>query len=267
MAIRNEREIPSNPETARAVEEFLVETGKRMANAENMPMEVNINGRTYLYYDKRLVEISEKRPEEPAEPACVSTYSLTGLVDYIKADVDGKFLPEERTSLVRVINPWTVEVLSAATGHEARRYPRVCCKADIPDISFGRHIETEDFQVMMQTCFLKSEPRDVVMQLAGSVKKEQSMQTSDDGMTQVVQVQTGVVTVGNVSLKNPVPLTPIRTFYEIEQVESPFVLRFDANGRPALFEGDGGAWKTEAVHRIAKWLREQLADCNVVVIS
>lgn len=267
MAVRNEREIPSSPETARAVEEFLVNTGKHMAEAENKPTEVNVNGRTYLYYDKRLVEIEGKKPEDPNEPYCVSTYSLSGLVDFIKADVDGKFLHEEKTSIVRVINPWDVEVVSAATGYGAHRYARVRCKADVPNISFGKHIETEDFQVMMQTCFLKSEPRDIVMQLAGSVKKEQSMQTSDDGMTQVVQVQTGVVTSGNVSIKNPVPLTPRRTFYEIEQVESPFVLRFDNNGRPALFEGDGGAWKTEAVHRIAQWLREQLAECNVVVIS
>ena len=267
MATRNEREIPSTPETARAVEEFLVNTGKRMAEAENTPMEVNVNGRTYLYYDKRLVEISEKLPVEPSQPDMLTTYSLSGLVDFIRADVDNVFAREGKTSIARVINPWEVSVVSAAMGRGAERYIRVKCRADVPNIRFGEHIETEDFQVMMQTCFLKSEPRDVVMQLAGSVKKEQSMQTSDDGMTQVVQVQTGVVTSGNVSIKNPVPLTPRRTFYEIEQVESPFVLRFDANGRPALFEGDGGAWKTEAVHRIAEWLREQLAECNVVVIG
>ena len=101
----------------------------------------------------------------------------------------------------------------------------------------------------------------------GSMSREQSMRKSDDGMTQTVQVQTGVVTVGDVSLKNPVPLTPLRTFYEVDQVTSPFILRFDENARAALHEGDGGAWRLKAVTAFADWLRKQLKDCNVCVIG
>lgn len=93
------------------------------------------------------------------------------------------------------------------------------------------------------------------------------MRKSDDGMTQTVQVQTGVVTVGDVSLKNPIPLTPLRTFYEVEQVTSPFILRFDENAKAALYEGDGGAWRLYAVDSVVGWLRYHLADCNVCVIG
>ena len=75
------------------------------------------------------------------------------------------------------------------------------------------------------------------------------------------------ITVADVTVKNPVELTPIRTFREIEQPESPFVLRFDENGNCALFTGDGAAWRLLAVARIAEYLKNNLTGYNVVVIG
>ena len=50
------------------------------------------------------------------------------------------------------------------------------------------------------------------------------------------------------------------TDYEVEQPASDFLLRLDKDGRPALYEADGGAWKLEAKRNIAAYLGEQLAD-------
>lgn len=61
--------------------------------------------------------------------------------------------------------------------------------------------------------------------------------------------------------------SPLRTFYEVEQPSSPFVLRFSENAKVALFEGDGGAWKLEAVENIKKWLRTKLYGENVHIIA
>lgn len=49
-------------------------------------------------------------------------------------------------------------------------------------------------------------------------------------------------------------------FLEVEQPASDFLLRLDKDGRPALYEADGGAWKLEAKRNIAAYLGEQLAD-------
>ena len=62
-------------------------------------------------------------------------------------------------------------------------------------------------------------------------------------------------------------LTPLRTFYEVEQPTSPFVLRFNEDAEAALFEGDGGAWQLRAVENIKNWLTAQLIGCNVEVIA
>lgn len=228
------KQMNPNPETARAVEELLIKTGKEIQKAQEQVQTLEINGGIYAYYDGRLTRVDRTLPPDMPEPAYVTVFSLHGLVDMIKADVDGMFAEGQPTHIVRVTDETTVEVMSPALGIHKMRHRRIYCKAPVPQIRFGQYLETEDFQVMMQTCFEKSEARDLVMTLAGSVSKEQSMRKSDDGMTQTVQVQTGVVTVGDVSLKNPIPLTPLRTFYEVEQVTSPFILRFDENAKAAL---------------------------------
>ena len=261
------KQMNPNPETARAVEEYLINTGMEMQKAMNTPMELQINGGTYCYHDGKLERMLHYLPEDEEQPNVMPVFSLNGLVDMIKADVDGLFAPGHPMHIVRVTNETTVEVISPALGHHKRRHIRVVCKAPVPQIPFGKFLETEDFQVVMQTCFAESEARNVVMQIAGSASKEQSMRKSDDGMAQTVQVKTGVVTVGDVTIKNPVPLTPLRTFHEVDQVTSPFILRFDENANAALYEGDGGAWKLQAVTRVAKWLREKLEGCNICVIG
>ena len=46
-------------------------------------------------------------------------------------------------------------------------------------------------------------------------------------------------------------LRPYRTFKEIDQPESQFLLRLNENGNIGLFEADGGMWKLEAKKSIA----------------
>ena len=120
---------------------------------------------------------------------------------------------------------------------------------------------------MVQTCFEESENRAVVLKLAGSVRKEQSMQTADDGTSQKVTINTGVATASNVIVRNPVVLTPFRSFREVEQPESPFILRFNEDAQVALFTGDGSAWTLTAVARIKDYLKNNLYGENVEVIA
>ena len=63
---------------------------------------------------------------------------------------------------------------------------------------------------------------------------------------------------------NPVRLTPLRIFPEVEQPESPFIIRFRDGGMCALFECDGGLWQTKAVANIAVWLRSKIVDEDVL---
>ena len=78
-------------------------------------------------------------------------------------------------------------------------------------------------------------------------------------MSQSVTVKTGIASVSNVKVPNPVVLRPYRTFTEIEQPESRFIFRMQEGGLCALFEADGGAWEKKAVINIKEYLSDKLS--------
>lgn len=256
-----------SPEAARAEIEYLYEAGKEAAEEANRlaaPIQFEAFGRKYIWVDG---ELSGVEPEKMIAPKPFSTYSLDGLIQYIHADVDGFFSDPARRCLVRVTDARKVEVFTPVAGYYQERALLAYCEADVPQLRLGQFMEPEDFQIMLQTNFLPSDNLALVLKLVGSVKKEQSMQTADDGVSQRVTVNAGVATAADVTVKNPVQLTPIRTFREIEQPDSPFVLRFNENAKAALFTGDGAAWRMDAVARIADYLKNNLAGYHVEVIG
>ena len=238
----------ATPEAARAEVEYLVKIGQEKRAAEEAVQVLKIDGDTYTAF---------------------KAFSLSGLVDFIKEDVDYMFRDVGTVTphIVRVVSPKRVEGLSALNGFYHERFLVAECDALVPDIPFGRFQGVDEFQIMLQSRFEDSANRALVLQLSGSLRTEQANQIADDGVSQKVTIKRGVATADDVTVKNPVVLRPLRTFYEVAQPESPFILRFNENANAALFEGDGGAWKLRAVENIRAWLAGKLEGCNVVVIA
>lgn len=267
MANLTQSGINMTPETARAETEYLVGVGKSIAEAKEQPIIKEIDGHNYVFFRGQWNRVRTVEPEEDKQPPVFCAFSLSGLVDYIKSDVDGIFGDPERRHIVRVTGVDRVEVLTPVTGYYQKRYLVARCEALVPPIPFDSYMDAESFQIMVQTRFEATENRALVLKLSGSLRNEQTLQTADDGVSQKVTINKGVVTAADVTVKNPVELVPLRTFYEVEQPRSPFVLRFNEDSEVALFEGDGGAWQLRAAQNVRDWLRGQLADCNVVVIA
>lgn len=65
-------------------------------------------------------------------------------------------------------------------------------------------------------------------------------------------------------------LQPFRTFIEVAQPESEFLLRLNDDGCIGLYPADGGVWKLEASRNVAgyfeKELEDLISDGSVVVI-
>ena len=59
-------------------------------------------------------------------------------------------------------------------------------------------------------------------------------------------------------------LKPFQTFYDVEQVEFPFLIRLqqgrDEMPEVAFFPADGGAWRYEAQKRIREFLEKNLSE-------
>ena len=89
---------------------------------------------------------------------------------------------------------------------------------------------------------------------------ESRVTSVDNGVTQTVEASQGISLKSTVAVRPRVELQPFRTFLEVDQPASEFLLRIDGSDRVGLFEADGGVWKLEAKNNIAAYLRKALAD-------
>lgn len=189
--------------------------------------------------------------------------NLTGLVDYLRADFDQK-LPV----IIHIESPTRVSVVTEFN-RDYRRNTLVVADALLPNIRFDAYYDLENFNVLLQSCFVPNDTRDKLLRIVGNVKDENVTSYGDDGISQSVTAKTGIATFENVPLPNPVHLKPFRTFVEIKQPESAFIFRMKDGPSAALFEADGGEWKLRAIEEIKNHLLNELTDqikTNQIVI-
>lgn len=213
-----------------------------------------INGQQYS--TKQLFHMTEP------QPVSIAISTLTGLVDFIKSNID----EIEGKLLIQVVDYKKV-VLFSPLKIDENRDCYIVCNAVTPDITFDRFIDAENFNIMLQSCFLTSDDRTAILKLIGNIKEENVRNNSDDGITQTVTAKAGINLAEDVRVPNPVTLVPFMTFTEIEQPEIEYVFRMQNGPRAALFEADGGAWKLAAVHSIKEYLQGELKDCNIEIIA
>ena len=175
--------------------------------------------------------------------------SLSGLVEYLQSDFD-----TEDPLMIHVISPTEVVVFDTLN-RDFNRNELIKATAMIPSISFDRWYEAEDFNIKLQSVFVKNDDRDVMLKVVGNIKEEAVNTVGDDGVSQSVVAKTGVASVGNVLVPNPVLLKPYRTFVEVDQPASDFIFRMKSGPSCALFEADGGAWKVQAMKNIKDYLQ------------
>lgn len=213
---------------------------------------LDINGGKYV--DKNV-----HRVDKELRASAIQMNTLTSLVDYLKAGVDSM----ADKMLVQVVSPMKVRVLSMLDA-DRKREELVDVEAMIPDFEYGRYMGNERFIIALQSKFIANDDRALLLQFAGTVKDESIAQYGDDGVTQKATIKTGITSVGDAVVPNPVKLRPFQTFIEVEQPESAFVFRMrQAEGHGvecAIFEADGGAWKNAAMKSIKEYLQYELAE-------
>ena len=208
------------------------------------------------FSDKHLYRIEN----ELADTIVLS--SLSGLAEMIKQEMNEYNLP----LFVRATSAERVHVFGAIRDDMQRERP-FTAEAKFIGFDFNEYISIENMIICLKSRFAPTEDRDYLVQLLGNITDQQSVQTKDDGITQSATVKSGIQLVGEQRIKPIVTLKPYRTFLEVEQPASDFLIRLK-DGRAALFEADGGAWEREAVKNVADRLRELLEDVpNVHIIE
>lgn len=169
-----------------------------------------------------------------------------------------------RRLYVRVDSARRVTVTTTYNGGELRnpyqRFPLYEAVSDVPGMTIGNLMSQERAIVELQSLYGATPDRDYLLDLLSRVDVNDGVSSMDNGVTQEVIVRTGAVLKQATPVRPIVKLQPYRTFLEVEQPISDFLLRVCKDGEPILFEADGGAWKLEAKRSIAAYLAEKLAD-------
>ncbi len=217
------------------------------------PKTYQIGPYTYASKELKLVEAEPSRPKD----FCVDT--LSGLVRIIKEE--GSQLKDLKL-LVQVEDQRHVAVWSDYLMLAYRQFERwrlYTAEADVPRITVGNYMDQQQAIIELQSLHNATPDRDYLLDLLSKIDVTQGVKSTDNGVTQEATVKTGVVLKDTVPVKPIVELQPFRTFLEVDQPVSKFLLRVDEHGRAGLFEADGGAWKLEAKRSIAAWLSDALA--------
>lgn len=203
------------------------------------------------FSDKRLFEVETKQSIHP-----VTLRTLDSLVGFVQNLQEVQ--EYDRPMFIHVCSHDHIEVLSILDDRNRRDTLAVCEFSPENPFRFDAYHQSEDFIVKLQTCFVQDDTVKALLKIAGNVKEENIKQTNDDGVSQTVTARSGVVRVEDVTLPNPVKLSPFRTFPEVKQPESLFVLRAKEGPQWALFNAGGGHWKLDAVNLIASYLKAEL---------
>lgn len=217
------------------------------------------------YFTRNLHDPRQAQPQ--ADTLKINT--LTGVVDYLKTNIDK--LPKE-SLMIHVKTHAKVNLLGALSGHFRQRETLVSAENEelfSNGFRFGNFYDAENFNIALQSLFVRTDAVDEILRIVGNIREEDVKTFSDNGVTQSVVAKTGIARVSEVEVPNPVILQPYRTFPEVEQPESLFVLRMkkNPNAMPscALFEADGGKWKLEAIQSIKAFMADNTE--GVVVIG
>ena len=182
-------------------------------------------------------------------------HTLTSLVEYIKSKTDGM----DPAMLVHVESPTKV-LLYSCLDKDRGRECLVEVNAELPYIGFNKYVDQEEFLIGMQANFLPTDDRNLILKFAGTVEDKSVAEYGDDGVTQKATIRKGVSSKTDAVVPNPVSLKPYRTFFEVDQPESKFIFRMssDCGIACAIYEADGGKWKSEAMNNVKEYLKKEL---------
>lgn len=126
---------------------------------------------------------------------------------------------------------------------------------------FDRYMSIEEFIICAQARLIPTPARAKLIQAVSNIRGTDVVSSIDDGISQEVSVSNKIGRLENVKIEPLIKLAPYRTFSEIEQPESGFILRMRQveKGLPqvALFTTGDTSWKNSAILSIRDWLKDQ----------
>ena len=204
-----------------------------------------------VYSDHELVRIPPYVPR-------TERISVTGLDSIVAlVTIEHKKLKESPV-FVRVDSPRKVSVFTSYDDDLERNYLyEVSC--DVPEFHGGFREQSQAI-IELRSRFIENDGQKYLLELLSSISKESNVTSRDNGVSQEVEARRGIALTQTVKVRPRVALRPYRTFLEVEQPESEFIVRLDDDGHIGFFEADGGMWKLSAKSNIKAYLDGRLSS-------
>ncbi len=149
-----------------------------------------------------------------------------------------------------------------------RLEPYVVKATDVPGWESSVQMGFEEAMIALRTRFQESIDSDYALKLLSDITTGSKVTYNDNGVATSIVTQKGVALQSNQAIRPIIKLRPYRTFQEVEQPESQFLIRVNERGIKFV-EADGGMWKLTARKTVKAYLEEALAaqvqDGSVVI--
>lgn len=212
------------------------------------------------YSDRALHDV---RPHTPILQTHISLCTLTGVIDWL---CSGDAENARQGCVIHIEDYDHVRVFSTPDEYYRSRHAYIAAACPKNHFAFGDWHSIESFIIEASSKFVMTPELQNVIKTISNIKSEEVIHVEDDGISQAVTSSAKLRRFEIVQISPFVNLQPFRTFREIEQPESRFLMRMrqqkDALPKIALFEADNGEWKLEAMRRIKQFISDGLKNEN-----
>ena len=213
-----------------------------------------------VYSSKEMVHVADKKPM----PRCIDLTGLDSVCKMVRNEANHVGLQ----IFIQVKDYKSVSVFTSLDSDEDRQYLYKCV-ADTPAVTTDRFMPYEKAVIELRSLYIPNEGTKYLLQLLSSISNESKVTSTDNGVTQQVEARSGIALNSLVKIEPRVTLQPFRTFIEVEQPASEFLLRINERGEIGFFPADGGVWKLESTRNVAAYFETALKDlieAGIVVV-
>lgn len=198
---------------------------------------------------------------ETVIPEMLTLHSLDALVKLVKTESAYR-LENDRTALYITVPSHLMVQCFGHPDYEQRAIRPIYYEAhatDVPGWEANATLPFEEMQIALRTRFQETADMPYLQTLLSDITTGAKITFNDNGVATTIVTKKGIDLQSNQTIKPIVTLRPYRTFQEVEQPESTFLIRVAERGI-TFVEADGGMWKLKARETIKAFLEERLAD-------
>ena len=238
-----------------------IEQIKELAVAGVKAETKEIDGRFYLVGTKTDGTPTYKeivKEDNTRYPSPMNVNTLNALVSYIVAGIKNGEIEDKL--YINVETPTRVSVYTPVNEYGRRKEIACAQRYSLRGFDFGIYYGFEEFVVSLRSKFIDDGELQGLLSTLKTITSSNEIVTEDNGVVQSVVAKQGTK-LGATQVSPVWRLRPFRTFTEIAQPESLFLLRLVNRGDKteyALHETDGGEWSIRAMTEIRDYIADTL---------